>query len=93
VAPVTHTDEGCPACGTSRCLVLAPVTHTPTATLGELVDRVDDLLRRDEPVPRELAIDLLVAMPQPERERWLRTLVELAWRPAEEDPTREDPNR
>jgi hypothetical protein len=60
---------------------VAPVSAEPSPLLAELVDRVDDLLRRDEPVPRELAVDLLVAMPQAERERWLRTLMELAWRP------------
>jgi hypothetical protein len=64
---------------------VAPVSDEPS--LAELVDRVDGLLRRDEPVPRELAVDLLVAMPRPEREPWLRTLIELAWRP------NEDPNR
>ena len=56
------------------------------ARFAALVDRVDGLLRKDEPVPRELAVDLLVAMPQAEREAWLRTLVELAWRPAGPDP-------
>lgn len=47
----------------------------------EIVDEVERLLLAEEPVPTELAVDLLVAMPRAERERWLRLLVEMAWKP------------
>lgn len=47
----------------------------------EIVDKVERLLLAEEPVPTELAVDLLVAMPRAERERWLRLLVEMAWQP------------
>lgn len=52
----------------------------------EIVDEVERLLLAEEPVPTELAVDLLVAMPRPERERWLRLLVEMAWQPDAEPP-------
>lgn len=47
-----------------------------------LVDQVAALLTADEEVPVALAATLLAALPCAEREAWLRTLVELAWRPA-----------
>lgn len=43
-----------------------------------LVDEVARLLAADEPVPPELAADLIAAMPREEREHWLRTLMGLA---------------
>lgn len=46
-----------------------------------LVDEVDRLLAADEPVPPDLAADLVAALPRHERERWLRLMVEIAWRP------------
>ncbi|GJF06705.1 hypothetical protein [Pseudonocardia sp. D17] len=52
----------------------------------ELVDEIDRRLAADEEVPLNMAANLLAAMPRAERERWLRTLVELAWRPDNIDP-------
>lgn len=52
----------------------------------EIVEEVERLLLAEEPVPTELAVDLLVAMPRAERERWLRLLVEMAWQPKPEPP-------
>lgn len=46
-----------------------------------LVDEVDRLLAADEEVPPELAAALMAALPAAERDRWLRTLVKIAWRP------------
>lgn len=48
----------------------------------QVVDHVGALLAADEPVPDHLVADLVAALPEPERVRWLRMLVELAWRPA-----------
>jgi hypothetical protein len=50
----------------------------------EIVDEVERLLLAEEPVPTELAADLLAAMPRAERERWLRVLVEATWEPEPE---------
>lgn len=47
----------------------------------ELVDEVAALLAADEEVPEALAAALVAALPRAERERWLRLLVEIAWRP------------
>lgn len=47
----------------------------------QLVDEVAALLAADEEVPVELAAALMAALPRAERQRWLRLLVELAWRP------------
>jgi hypothetical protein len=52
----------------------------------ELVDEIGRRLAAEEEVPLNMAANLLAAMPRAERERWLRTLVELAWRPDPEPP-------
>lgn len=44
--------------------------------MGHIVDRIEALLDADEPVPTELAADLLATMPREERERWLRILLD-----------------
>lgn len=46
-----------------------------------VIDEIDRLLAADEEVPIDLATDLLVAMTPADRARWLRILVEHAWRP------------
>jgi hypothetical protein len=47
----------------------------------EVIDEIDRRLAADEEIPISLATDLLVAMTPEDRARWLRILVEHAWRP------------
>lgn len=52
----------------------------------QVADEVDALLAADEEVPVELAAELMTALPRDERERWLRILARIAWRPENVHP-------
>lgn len=52
----------------------------PHRRLTELIDEIDDILLTEQEVPPELVVEFLGALPDPERRRWIQTLVRMARR-------------